>query len=46
MIGTLRVKQLKLVLDHLGCGMGDAVEKSDLVQRILKFRPKVAVPVS
>ncbi len=35
---TLRIKQLKQVLDHMGVDYGDAVEKKDLVAKIVKGR--------
>jgi len=35
---TLRIKQLKAVLDHLGIDYGEALEKKDLIAKITKAR--------
>ena len=35
---TLRIKQLKGVLEHMGVDFGEAVEKRDLVNLIVKHR--------
>ena len=35
---TLRIKQLKAVLDSMGIDYGDAVEKKDLVAKIVNGR--------
>ena len=35
---TLRIKQLKSVLDYMGLSYADALEKKDLVSKIVKYR--------
>jgi len=35
---TLRIKQLKAVLEHMGVEHADIVEKKDLVAKIVKSR--------
>jgi len=35
---TLRIKQLKAVLDYMGLSYADALEKKDLVAKIVKYR--------
>ena len=37
-LGTLRIKQLKAVLEHMGVDSSDAVEKTDLVSLIVQKR--------
>jgi len=35
---TLRIKQLKSVLEYMGVDYGDAVEKKDLIHKIIEKR--------
>ena len=38
MLITLRIKQLKAVLEHMGVDYAECVEKRDLVAKIVKTR--------